>query len=43
MVSLAQMTVAGIAGYMVAIFGASSIADDQPRLAVVAGGAARAR
>ena len=42
MVSLAQMTVAGIAGYCVAIFGTSSIARDQPRLAVVAGGAVRA-
>ena len=43
MVSLAQMTVAGIAGYMVAILGTSSTDRDQPRLAVVAGGAARDR
>ena len=37
MVSLAQMTVAGIAGYIVAIFGRQRHAGDQPRLAVVAG------
>ena len=43
MVSLAQMTVAGIAGYMVAIFGTSAAARDQPELAVVAGGADRDR
>ena len=33
MVSLVQMSVAGCAGYMVAIFGTSAITDDQPRLA----------
>ena len=42
MVSLAQMTVAGIAGYMVAIFGTARHRRRQPGLAVVAGGAARA-
>ena len=36
MVSLAQMSVAALAGYMVAILGTSGIAGDQPRLAVVA-------
>ena len=43
MVSLVQMTVAGCAGYMVAIFGTSAITDDQPRLAVVARRAGRDR
>ena len=42
MISLAQMTVAGIAGYMVAIFGVSGHRRSQPRLAVVARRAARA-
>ena len=36
MISLAQMTVAGIAGYPVAILGTSGTAD-QPQLAVVVG------
>ena len=35
MVSLAQMTVAGVAGYMIAVLGASSLPKDQPVLAVV--------
>ena len=35
MVSLAQMTVAGVSGYMVTVFGASSLPDDQLVLAVV--------
>ena len=43
MVSLAQMTVAGVSGYMIAVFGASSLPDDQLVLAVVGGGADRDR
>ena len=39
MVSLAQMTIAGFAGYMVAIFGVNGLATPQHRLAVVAGDA----
>ena len=38
MISLAQMTVAGIAGYMVAIFGTAATDGVTPGLAVVAGG-----
>ena len=41
MVSLAQMTVAGFAGYGVAIFGTQQRRGDQPRLAVVARGRRR--
>ena len=42
MISLAQMTVAGIAGYLVAILGTSGTRGDQPQLAVVDRGAAGA-
>ena len=42
MVSLAQMTVAGIAGYLVAILGTSAAAEISLKLAVVAGGPAGA-
>ena len=43
MVCLAQMTVAGVAGYMVAIFGTQQSARHRPRLAVVDRGAVRDR
>ena len=43
MVSLAQMTVAGVSGYMIAVFGASSLPCDQLVLAVVGRGADRDR
>ena len=35
MVSLVQMNVAGVSGYMITVFGAGSASDDQPVLAVV--------
>ena len=42
MVSLAQMSIAGLAGYMVAIFGTQQQGGEQPGLAVVDRGADRA-
>ena len=43
MVSLAQISVAGIAGYAVAIFGAQQFRRARLRLAVLGGGAVRRR